>query len=274
MIDLHLHTNASDGLLAPADLVGQASAAGLTTIAITDHDTVAGIPAARAAARQTGIRVIAGIEITSVDNHRDVHILGYFLDVDNAPLVELLRNQREDRIRRVREMGERLHELGLAVDVDALLAAAPAGGRSIGRPALADALVAAGHATDRNDAFARLLGRGRPAFVPRCGVAGADVVRVIHAADGIVSFAHPGVTGDDTLIPPLVDAGLDALEVWHSDHTPDQQRYYAAMAERFNLAKSGGSDYHGDGLHRACQLGAVVLPADEFERLERRRHSR
>lgn len=100
------------------------------------------------------------------------------------------------------------------------------------------------------------------------------MVRVIHAADGIVSFAHPGVTGDDTLIPPLVDAGLDALEVWHSDHTPDQQRYYAAMAERFNLAKSGGSDYHGDGLHRACQLGAVVLPADEFERLERRRHSR
>ena len=126
MIDLHLHTNASDGLLTPGELVRQASAAGLTTIAITDHDTVAGISAARTAARQTGIRVIPGIEITSVENERDVHILGYFLDVDNAALAELLRDQRHERVRRVREMGQRLRDLGLPVDVDSLLAATPA----------------------------------------------------------------------------------------------------------------------------------------------------
>ena len=273
MIDLHLHTNASDGLLAPAELVQRASAAGLSTIGITDHDTMAGVPAAQEAARQAGVRVIPGIEITSVDNGRDVHILGYFLDGDSAPLAALLRNQRADRVRRVREMAQRLEHLGLAVDVDSLLDGAPAGSRSIGRPALADALVAAGHAVDRNDAFARLLGRGRPAFVPRRGVSGATVIGVIHAAGGIASLAHPGVTGDDTLIPGLVAAGLDALEVWHSDHTPDQQQHYAALADRLGVARSGGSDYHGEGLHRACQLGGVVLPPSELERLERRRQS-
>ena len=271
MIDLHLHTSASDGLLAPAELVRRASAAGLTTISITDHDTLAGIPEARNAARAAGVRVIPGIEITSVDNGRDVHILGYFLDTDSAPLAELLHDQRSERMRRAREMGRRLHDLGLHIDVEALLAAVPAGSRSIGRPALADALVAAGHAVDRNDAFARLLGSGRPAFVPRDGVSAAAVISAIHAANGIASLAHPGVIGDDELIPALVDVGLDALEVWHSDHTGDQQRHYAAVAERFEVAKSGGSDYHGDGLHRACQLGAVVLPPHEFERLERRR---
>jgi 3',5'-nucleoside bisphosphate phosphatase len=268
MIDLHLHTTASDGLLPPRVLVQRAAAAGLTTIAVTDHDTVGGLGEAAEAGAELGVRVVAGIEITAVENQRDVHVLGYFLDPDSPVLTRFLQAQRSDRIRRVREIAARLAELGYRIEIEPLLEAAARGGRSIGRPAVADALVMAGHSVDRNDAFARLLGRGCPAFVPRTGVAGAAVLETIHAAGGIASLAHPGIATDDEFIEALAAVGLDAIEVWHSDHSPEQQTHYAALADRLGIGRSGGSDYHGDGLHRACRLGGVVLPLAEFTRLE------
>jgi 3',5'-nucleoside bisphosphate phosphatase len=268
MIDLHLHTTASDGLLAPRELVHRAAEAGLTTIAITDHDTIAGLEEAGQAGAGAGVRVVPGIEITAVENERDVHVLGYFLDPGNVVLTQFLQAQRSDRVRRVREIAVRLADLGYRIDVEPLVEAALRGGRSIGRPAIADVLVAAGHCVDRNDAFARLLGRGRPAFVPRSGTAGAAVLETIHVAGGLASLAHPGIAADTELIQSFAAAGLDAIEVWHSDHSPEQQHYYAALADRLGLARSGGSDYHGDGLHRACRLGGVQLPAEEFARLE------
>jgi predicted metal-dependent phosphoesterase TrpH len=274
LIDLHLHTTASDGVLTPDDLVARAADAGVTILSITDHDTVAGMPAAREAAGRLGLRLVPGTEITAVENQRDVHILGYFFDPDDGDLTEFLRAQRTDRSRRVREIGARLAELGAPVDLDSVLARARAGGDAIGRPAIADALVAAGHAASRDDAFARLLARGRPAFIPRCGVPGADVIRVIHNAGGIASLAHPALLEQDGLIPGLVAAGLDALEVWHSDHAPHHEAHYAALADRWRLARSGGSDYHGDGGHRAGRIGGSAVPADEFARLESRAGTR
>jgi predicted metal-dependent phosphoesterase TrpH len=268
VIDLHLHTTASDGLLDPAALVARAAAAGLTTMAITDHDTVGGVAPARRAGAGAGLEVVAGIEITAVEDGSDVHILGYFIDAEHAGLAQVLTTQRLDRARRVREMAARLAGLGYPVDVATLLESAGQGGRSIGRPAIADALVAAGHAADRNDAFARLLGRGCPAFVPRAGVPGAAVVRVIHEAGGVASLAHPGLAPDDRLVEPLAAAGLDAIEVWHCDHTPDQQQHYFAMAQRLGLARSGGSDFHGDSVHRSCRLGGIDVPRAEFVRLQ------
>jgi predicted metal-dependent phosphoesterase TrpH len=268
LIDLHLHTTASDGLLAPAALVERAAAAGLTIIAVTDHDTVGGLAHAVDAGRTRAVRVVAGIEITAVEDGSDLHVLGYFIDPGSPILAAFLREQREDRTRRVREMGKRLRTLGLSVDVDALIREADAVTRSIGRPAIADALVASGQAVDRTDAFNRLLGRGKPGFVPRRGTPAAAVIETIHAACGIASVAHPGVTSTDSLIERLAGQGLDAIEVWHSDHTPDQQRHYAMLADRLGLAKSGGSDFHGDGVHRAARLGGVLLPEPEFQRLE------
>lgn len=268
MIDLHLHTTASDGLLPPRELVQRAAKAGLTTIAVTDHDTIAGLEEAVRAGTGVGVRVVPGIEVTAVEKERDVHVLGYFLDPASTVLTRFLQAQRSDRVRRVRAMAARLADLGYRIDVEPLVEAAARGGRSIGRPAIADALVAAGHCVDRNDAFARLLGRGGPAFVPRSGMAGAVVLETIHAAGGLASLAHPGVTADDELIHAFAAAGLDAIEVWHSDHSPEQQSYYAALADRLGLARSGGSDYHGDGIHRNCRLGGVQLPAAEFARLE------
>jgi predicted metal-dependent phosphoesterase TrpH len=268
MIDLHLHTTASDGLLPPRALVERASAAGLTTIAVTDHDTVGGLAEAGAAGPALGVRVVAGIEITAVDSGLDVHVLGYFLDPESASLDAFLKTQRVDRVRRVRAMGARLADLGYPIDVEPLLEAAARGSRSIGRPAIADALVAAGHCADRNDAFARLLGRDGPAFIARSGISAAGVIETIHDAGGIASLAHPGISASDALIAQLAPAGLDALEVWHSDHSPEQQEHYGQLADRLGLARSGGSDYHGDGVHRAARLGAISVPAAEFARLE------
>jgi len=214
------------------------------------------------------MRVIAGIEVTAVEDADDVHVLGYFIDPGGPILAAFLREQRQDRTRRVREIGERLRSLGLTVDVEALIATADPATRSIGRPAIADALVASGEAVDRTDAFTRLLGRGKPGFVPRRGKPASAVIETIHAAGGIASLAHPGITASDSLIEALSGQGLDAIEVWHSDHAPDQQRHYNLLADRLGLAKSGGSDFHGDGVHHAARLGGVLLPEPEFQRLE------
>jgi len=272
LIDLHLHTTASDGLLPPAALVARASQAGLRTISITDHDTCAGLAEAHNVAHHHGIRLVPGVEITAIEDCRDVHMLAYFIDPSNPPLVEFLDSQRKNRERRAAEIGERLASLGLAIDVARLLAATRAtAGRSIGRPQIADALVSAGHAVDRDDAFARLLGVGRPAYVPRRGPRPTDVIAVVCSAGGIVSMAHPGLTAMDHLIPGLAAAGLQALEARHSDHDPDTEQRYRELAAQEGLAISAGSDFHGDVGHRASTLGRVTLSAAEFAALEARR---
>jgi predicted metal-dependent phosphoesterase TrpH len=274
LIDLHMHTTASDGRLTPAALVERAAAAGLTTIAVTDHDTASSIDEVTRLASAHGIRTVPGIEITSVDDGRDVHMLGYFLDHHSAPLLAFLDAQRRLRAARIAEMGRRLAAMGLPVDVDGLLArAAAVPGTSIGRPWLARALVAAGHVGSVAEAFERYLAAGQPAFVPRTGSSPGDVIAVVHAAGGIASFAHPGVTRRDWLLEPLVEAGLDAIEVYHSDHDADARRTYQSHAQALGVATSGGSDFHGYGETRAA-LGLVTLPADEFAALEARAAAR
>jgi predicted metal-dependent phosphoesterase TrpH len=268
LIDLHLHTTASDGMLAPSDLVARAAAAGITVLSVTDHDTTAGYDEARDGAALLGVTLVPGIEVTAVESSRDVHILGYFIDSDAPSLAEFLTRQRADRLQRVVKIGERLRDLGFPVDVEPLLrAAARSGGRSIGRPQIADALIQRGYARDRDDAFDRLLGDGKPAFVARTAESPERVVGVIREAGGIASLAHPGLLRRDDLIPRLARAGLTALEVCHSEHDAAAERHYRDLAERYGLLVSGGSDYHGDFGRRASVLGVVTLPRLDFERL-------
>ena len=296
MIDLHLHTTASDGWLTPAELVARANQAGLTTLSVTDHDTVAAYPDVTDAARSANIRVVPGIEITSIDEGRDVHLLGYFFDPVSAALGTFLETQRGLRVARVREIGLRLSTLGMQVDVEAVLqGAANRPGSSVGRPQLARALVAAGYVESVQDAFDQWLASGKPAYVPRIGPSPATVIDVIHEAGGVASFAHPGVTKRDGLISALVDRGLDAIEVYHSDHAPEDERIYQSLATRLGILISGGSDFHGEpldpfgslragsserlrrpGTHRARRgvLGVVSLPAPAFEALEVRARQR
>jgi 3',5'-nucleoside bisphosphate phosphatase len=271
LIDLHLHTTASDGTLTPAALVARAAAVGLTTISVTDHDTFAGVAEARAAAGPFGVRVVTGVEITAVEQQRDVHLLAYFVDPDEPGIGAFLLRQRADRLRRLREIADRLRTMGSAVDIEPLLAqAAQSAGRSVGRPLVADALVAAGEATDRNDAFDRLLGNRGPAFVPRVGATPDEVIATVRKAGGVVSLAHPGVTRMDAIIPRLASAGLAALEARHSDHEPETEQRYREMAARHGLAVSGGSDFHGDSGHRIGTLGALTLAPEDFASLEAR----
>ena len=270
MIDLHLHTTASDGLLAPAALVARAAQCGLRTISVTDHDTFAGLREAGEAARHYRLRLVNGVEITAIEEGRDVHLLAYFIDPSSHAVAGFLDAQRADRVRRVKEIAERLASLGLGIDSDRLLASTP-DRHSIGRPQIADALVAAGHARDRDDAFDRLLGDGSPAFVPRRGSSPEAVIGLVREAGGVVSMAHPGLTRMDQIIPRLAAAGLASLEVRHSDHDEPTEQRYRALAAGHGLAVSGGSDFHGDVGHRATVLGRVTISAGELSALEARR---
>jgi hypothetical protein len=262
MIDLHLHTSASDGTDAPDELVRVCRRAGITTMAVTDHDTTAALLETAREAERAGIEFVPGIEITSAWMGNDVHILGYFFDRESPVLTAFLEAQLEDRIRRAREVAERLVELGAPVDMEALIARA--GGRPVLRPHIAQALVSAGHAGDEQDAFDRFVGEGRPAYVARRGATPSEVVAIIRQAGGVSSMAHPGVTAQDALIPDLAAAGLDAIEAYHTDHSTSETARYLQMAPQLGLAVTGGSDFHGFRSAHSNGFGTVCLPDPDF----------
>jgi predicted metal-dependent phosphoesterase TrpH len=271
VIDLHLHTTASDGRLAPAALVGRAAAAGVRILAVTDHDTTDGIDEATAEAVHRAVVVVAGIEITAVEDGRDVHMLGYFFDPEDESLDRFLAAQRAVRIRRIADMAVRLDHLGLPVDIQPLLEEARTHHtRSIGRPALARAMVTAGHVPTTRDAFETWLGQGRPAFVERAGPTPETVIETLHRAGGIASLAHPGRTRIDARIASLRDAGLDAIEAYHSDHDVQTAQGYVAVARRLELLVTGGSDFHGDPAH-GLEPGTSTLPQEDWDALTRAR---
>jgi predicted metal-dependent phosphoesterase TrpH len=271
-VDLHLHTTASDGRCSPLELVEQGAAAGLSVMAVTDHDTTASVEDVRVHARERGIDAIPGIEITAVEDGRDIHVLGYFLRTTDASFREFLAGQRRTRVDRVHAIARRLAELGMPVDLsEALAAAGQQSARAIGRPQVARAMVAAGHVSDTREAFDKWLGRDLPAFVPRSGPSPETVIDTLHRAGGLASLAHPGRTQIDERIPALRDAGLDALEAYHSDHDGDAIDRYQRMADDLGLLVSGGSDYHGDPVHGVA-IGSATLPAEAWHRLFAARH--
>jgi 3',5'-nucleoside bisphosphate phosphatase len=271
LIDLHLHTTASDGRSSPELLVSEVIAAGISTFAVADHDTVAAVPIVGRLAREARLEFVSGVEITAVHNGRDVHMLGYFLDPDSPPLLEFLEDSRSDRLRRARLMCEKLAACNVPVSFDELIAqAGPTSGRSIARPLVAKALVRAGHVATLQEAFDRFLAEGGPAYVPRTGASPAEVVRLITSAGGVASLAHPGPLGRDELIEPLVAAGLAALECFHSEHDAPTTERYLELARRYELAVTGGSDFHGAGDRRGDAFGRVGLPQDCFDRFAER----
>ncbi len=272
MIDLHLHSNVSDGCDEPAALVRACRAAGLTVVALTDHDTTGGWDAAADAAAAEGVTFIPGIEITAVLDDRDVHVLGYFPS-RRAPMLDaFLAEQRVDRLRRVRDMVGRLATLGLDLDLETVLQDAPANPRrTIGRPQIADAMIARGYVASRDEAFATYLGYGCPAFVERRGSTPEDVIGLIVAAGGLPSLAHPGLLDRDEIIPALILAGLPAIEAFHSNHDAGTAARYRRLAAASKLLITGGSDFHGiDAGHGECALGRVTLPREHYEEFYRR----
>jgi len=275
VIDLHTHTTASDGRSTPAELVARASAAGVTVLAVTDHDTVAGSDAAAEACAAAGIEFVSGIEVTAVRDGMDVHVLGYFVDRHATELLTFLAEQRRRRLDRVRQIVERLATCGIHLDADAIVKPGlDDGGKAAGRPWVARALVAGRYVSSMNEAFEYWLGRGRPAFIPRLAAAPVEVFERIHASGGIASLAHPGLVKRDDWLPEFAASGLDALEVYHTNHDATATARYRNEAARLGLAVSGGSDFHGDESHGSTNPGSVSLPQEEYERLLRVKRDR
>ncbi len=240
-------------------------------MAVTDHDTTAAVAEVRAAAHESGLQAISGIEITAMEEGRDIHVLGYLFDPRNEALSVFLQAARLARIARVEAIGSRLASLGVPVDLAPLVRQATLdSGRSVGRPQVARAMVDAGHVTDTQEAFDRWLGNGCPGCVPREGPTPEAVIDVIHQAGGIASLAHPGKLGLSGRIPALVAAGLDAVEAFHPDHNASLVSQYIGIAHDLNLLLTGGSDFHGDPAH-GREPGTVTLPAAEFARLREAR---
>lgn len=272
MIDLHLHTTASDGRSTPSELVDLAAAAGLTAMAVTDHDTTVALADVQQFAAARGIEAVPGIEITAVLHGRDVHLLGYFVEPRHGGLIAFLAQQREARINRVEAIVARLAELKMPLNFKAHIAVArrPTG-VSLARPHVARAMVAAGYAKTVKTAFDSWLAEGQPAFVERVGPSPAHVTAVVHAAGGLVSMAHPGRTRIDEEIPAMVAGGLDALEVFHSDHDAGLVSRYHAMATELGVLMTGGTDFHADPAS-PLTVGMVTLPPLQWERLRAARH--
>jgi predicted metal-dependent phosphoesterase TrpH len=268
VIDLHMHTTASDGRSSPEDLVRRAYDAGIRTMSVTDHDTMAAFRQAEQAAASLGMTVIPGIEITSVHRGKDVHVLAYFLSESAPGLQDLLTSQRKQRVDRAVEIARRLAGLGAPIDVQPFIEAAAApGGKAIARPQIAQALIVAGHVASVAEAFDKYLGEDSPAYVPHTGASPAEVVALVTAGGGIASLAHPGYRPQDEIIPGLIEGGLEAIEVFHSSHDTEAQARYLEIATRHNLLVTGGSDYHGEGTRRAEFFGVTNLPAQYFEAL-------
>jgi hypothetical protein len=278
LIDLHTHTTASDGRLSAGDLVALAAQAGVTVLSVTDHDTLAASDAVRTCCGAAGIEFVPGIEITAVVDGADVHLLGYFIETKSAWLEEFLVAQRAARANRVRQMVARLADFGIALDAAEILQPADADpSKSPGRPWIARALVARGHADSVGAAFETWLGRGKPAFVPRVGARPAEVMRRVHDAGGLVSLAHPGLAGlvgQPAGIARLAADGLDALEAYHSEQGPAATRQYLSIASALGLEVTGGSDFHGDPTHGPASPGAVSLPPEAYDRFRSRLESR
>jgi 3',5'-nucleoside bisphosphate phosphatase len=270
-IDLHSHSTVSDGLDTPAALVGKMAAAGLTSFALTDHDTLQGLPEARAEAERRGIELISGAEIsTEWGGQDDIHILALFVDEKNERLNSALALRQEKRRSRGERMAGRLVEHGYALDLEAIRA--DVGDGVWGRPHLARALVRAGYARDNDDAFDRFLGHEHPWYVPYEKWKAVEVVRAIREAGGVSSLAHAVWYRDaESLIRALAADGLDAIEVFHPDHGPDEERRFLALSRELGLAQTAGSDFHGTPEGRKVP-GAVTGDERMLEALRARQH--
>jgi predicted metal-dependent phosphoesterase TrpH len=276
VIDLHAHTTASDGSLSPRQLVELAKKSGITTLGITDHDTVDGIDEARRTGKEQELDIVPGLEFSAEYEPGTMHILAYEIDPAYRPLLDELAKRRHDRDERNPKIIRVLQGLGVDITIEEVAAAA--GGDVVGRPHIGKVLVEKGYAASVSDAFARYLDKNRPAFVRQEKIAPARAIELITKAGGVATLAHPYQTklmadSLERLVEQLVEQGLQGIEVYYSRHTPEMIRHYRSIARHYDLVETGGSDFHGapkPDIRLGTGLGNLKVPQDILPRLRER----
>jgi len=272
--DLHLHTHYSDGTDSPDEVVARAARGRFDVIAVTDHDTVNGLPEALDAGRQLGVKVVPGVEITAQWNQCELHLLAYFSPKDdgrrgwrNSDLNEQLKLFMRYRSDRGTRIVERLNALGIALTLEDVRRQAGKG--VVGRPHIAAALVARGRVSGMDQAFNEFLKRGRPAWVDKPRIDARDAIQLVHGAGGVIVLAHPGLISDTGIPLQLFAQGLDGLEVYHSRHSPSQSARFLDLVRQHHRLGTGGSDCHGM-LKGEPLMGRVQFSGEDLDRfLER-----
>ncbi len=265
-VDLHTHSTASDGTLPPEEVIAAAEKCGLFALALTDHDTIAGVRAAREAGERVGIRVVAGVELSAFEDDREVHLLALHLSQLES-LERRLLELRASRHGRAERIVAKLNTLGIPLTLEEVLK--ESNGGAVGRPHVARALMARGVVSDFRDAFTRYLGTSGSAFVPKDKLSVEDAIAIAHEAGAIAVWAHPGDGGRRERLEPLVAAGLDGIEVRHPSHSAEDMKRLQALADFFNLVPSGGSDWHGSS-EGPRRLGMMNVPKAWLERQDER----
>ena len=264
-VDLHLHTSASDGRLSPAELVEMAAARGLKVIAITDHDSTAGIDAALEAAKAfPSLTVIPGVEINTDIPHGEVHILGYFIDYHQPHLQRTLATLRGARLDRAKKMVAKLEGLDIFIEWEHVLQLAKGG--AVGRPHIAQAMYEKGYVGSFQEAFDRYLGRNGPVYVERYRLTPLEAVELVVQVKGLPVLAHPAELEDiEDLLPQFQKAGLVGLEAYYNGYPIQTVRELAALANKHRLIASGGSDFHGN--ENDGPLGSIYVPSEAAQQL-------
>jgi predicted metal-dependent phosphoesterase TrpH len=263
--DLHCHTSASDGTLSPGECVRLAARRGLKALAVTDHDTIEGWPEAESIAKQCGIRLLRGIEINTDWNSREIHILGFEMRANNPVFQARLEELQSKRATRIKDILLKLNKIGHTIEFDEVMQYVS--GKSAGRPHIAQAMVKHGVASNVRDAFDRYLKRGCPAYVPRYKLTPEEAIEIIRNAGGVAVIAHPGAQELGSEIDDWVKAGLQGIEVYHPDHSFQENIHYTMLAERLGLVITGGSDFHGPGIKPGIELGDWGVGLDAVEQI-------
>jgi predicted metal-dependent phosphoesterase TrpH len=265
-IDLHVHTNASDGILSPKEVVEAAYLKKLRAIAITDHDTTDGFVEATEEAGDNGLELIAGVELSCTFMGNDVHMLGYMFDYKNPEFVKTIKKFREERFNRGQLMVAKLNELGINLRMETVTAIA--GNAAMGRPHIADALVREEYVRTYDEAFARYLGYHAPAYVPKKHLDVEHAINILHLIGGIAILAHPGTLNHDEFLPLFVEMGLDGVEAYHSLHDRKSIDHYKSVAKKYSIIYTGGSDCHGPRKGKLL-LGCMRVPYEIIETMKK-----
>ena len=266
-VDLHIHTNYSDGFHSPEEIIVKAKNHGFEAISITDHDNLSGIKEATEKGDEIGIEVIPGVEISSDIKDREIHILGYFVETESVELERYLNFFREERLKRAVRIVNKLNLLGLSISIDDVMEKAK--NSAVGRPHIAQAMMEKGLTSNFYEAFNKYIGNNGPAYEKKVHISPQSAFKIINDAGGLSFIAHPGYM-EESLLKELIDEGVDGIEVIHSSHSQQQVKFYRGIVNEYFLLESGGSDFHGGKREDDKNFGTYFTKYSVIEAMRKR----